>query len=228
MNITPERARELRRRHRHERQAVIFGGLVAAMAVTALGATAVYTGVVDAPFTREFTTIAPETPVPTAVAQPCVPAETLPVPYSEVQVRVLNGTDRAGLAGDTAQELTARGFTVLGTANSPTPLATTATVHVGQAGLAHGYTLAAQIEGAMIELDTREDATVDLVLGDEWTEMIDPGVVPLDAAEPLTPVSGCVPLEEALEAAGPPPAIGGEEDPAPENADETSEQAPDA
>lgn len=215
MNISPERARELRRRHRHERQAVVFGGLVAAMAVLALGATAVYTGVVDAPFTREFTTLAPEDPESsTMAAPPCAPPDTLPIAYTEVQVRVLNGTDRAGLANSTAAELAARGFTVVGTGNSPRPSAATAEVHVGEQGVAAGYTVAAQIDGAIIQLDTRADASVDLIVGDAWTTMVDPGVVPLDAAAPLEPVPGCVPVQEALATAGPPPAIDGDEDPA--------------
>ena len=36
----------------HERQAVVFGLLIAALAVVGLGALAVYTGAIDAPFDR--------------------------------------------------------------------------------------------------------------------------------------------------------------------------------
>lgn len=205
MRTDADRARQLRRRRRHERQAVVFGGLIAAMAVAALGATAVYTGIVDAPFTREFTTLEPETPAAARVAPPCVPDETLPVAYTDITVRVLNGTSRAGLAGETANELTSRGFVVTGTDNTEDPVVGTAVVHVGPAGVAAGYTLAAHIEGARIQLDTREDGSVDLLLGSEWTEMIDPSTVPLTPDAPLTPVPDCVPVDEAVVTAGPPP-----------------------
>jgi hypothetical protein len=45
----PDRARTLRRRHMHERQAVIFGVLLAGLALAGLGAAAVYTGTLAVP-----------------------------------------------------------------------------------------------------------------------------------------------------------------------------------
>ena len=48
-----DRARALRRRHMRERQAVVFGVLLAALAVIGLGAAAVYTGSLSLPFVEE-------------------------------------------------------------------------------------------------------------------------------------------------------------------------------
>ncbi len=64
MSAPPDRDRErvLRRRHRRERQAVVFGLLIAALAVGALGAIAIFTGGIEAPFSRPFTTRAPDDP----------------------------------------------------------------------------------------------------------------------------------------------------------------------
>lgn len=201
---SPERARQLRRRHRRERQAVVFGALVAAMAVAGLGAAAVYTGVVDAPFAREFTTLT--TPAPTAAPPPCPPEGTLPVTYAETQVRVLNGSATAGLAGEVGNELTGRGFQVAETDNFPAGYAGTSLIRFGEPGLRAAYTLASQVDAPVLELDRRADATVDLVLGTAFTALTDPTLVTLVPDEPLAGPPGCVPLEQALQTApeGPP------------------------
>jgi hypothetical protein len=203
MNISPERARELRRRHRHERQAVVFGGRVAAVAVAPLGATAVYTGVVEAPFSREFTTRAVD--APEIVAPPCLPEGTAPVAYGQVEVRVLNGTSAAGLAGEVAADLEARSFAVLGAGNSPTPFTGVAEVLFGEEGVAAAYTVAAQFEGALLLLDTRGGGEVDVVIGNAFTALREPSMVPLEPDEPMASAEGCIPLEEALQSALPPP-----------------------
>jgi LCP family protein required for cell wall assembly len=66
-------------------------------------------------------------------------------PYHAVQVRVLNGTGRSGLAAQTAAELTQLGFDVVGTGDAPYSSATT----VDYAGLAQAdsaYTLGTALE----------------------------------------------------------------------------------
>ncbi|EYR62387.1 hypothetical protein N866_08955 [Actinotalea ferrariae CF5-4] len=203
-----ERARQLRRRHRRERQAVVFGAMTAAMAVAGLAAAAVYTGVVDAPFAREFTTLT--TPAPTVAAPPCPPEGTLPVTYAETQVRVLNGAATAGLAGEIGNELVARGFVVQATDNFPGGYAGTSLVRFGETGLRAAYTLAAQLEAPVLELDRRADATVDLVLGSAFTTLLDPTVITLAPDQPLAGPPGCVPLEQALQTAPEGPPVEGE------------------
>lgn len=205
---SPERARQLRRRHRRERQAVVFGGMVAAMAVAGLGAAAVYTGVVDAPFAREFTTLT--TPAPTIAAPPCPPEGTLPVTYAETQVRVLNGAGTAGLAGQVSSDLVGRGFVVTTTDNFPGGYAGTSLVRFGEQGLRAAYTLAAQLETPVLELDRRADATVDLVLGAAFTTLLDPTLITLAPDQPLAGPPGCVPLDQALQTAPEGPPVEGE------------------
>lgn len=218
---TPDRQQQLRRRHTHERQAVVFGSILAGMALATLGAAAVYTDALDLPLLdREFSTKAAE---PTAAAPPpapCPPADALPVPYAEIQVRVLNGAGTSGLAGSVATELSGRGFGVSGADNYPTTLGSVAQIHFGAAGTAAAYTVAAQLDGEVLVLDQREDAGVDLVLGEAYTTLLDPATIVLDPATPLTGVEGCVPLEEALAEADPAPATGEDaeaDQPAPED-----------
>ncbi|WP_129337665.1 LytR C-terminal domain-containing protein [Cellulomonas endophytica] len=203
----PDRARQLRRRHRHERQAVVFGVLLAVLAVAGLGSAAVYTGALSMSFLdRPFSTPS-AAPTEAAAAVACPPQGALPVPYGQIQVNVYNGTGRAGLAAATAAELAGRGFAVASTGNSDS-YAGTARVTAGASGVAAAYTLAAQVQDAVVVLDARADATVDLALGGAFGALVDPAAITLVADQPLVGPEGCVPLEEVLAGAAPttPPA----------------------
>lgn len=200
-----DQQRALRRRRRRERQAVVFGSLIAGLAVAGLGAAATYTGALDLPFLeREFASPAPEAGTVTA-PPPCLAEGTLPVPYTDVQVTVLNGAGIAGLAGQVQGELSSRGFTVLAAGNFPTSLPGTSQIMFGAQGVAAAYTLAAHVPEPVLVLDLREDATVDLVLGETFGVPVPLDSVPLDPETPIASVEGCVPLEEALTTAVPAP-----------------------
>lgn len=201
-----DRDRMLRRRRKHERQAVIFGSLVAGLALAGLGAAAVYTETISVPFLeREFSTPEPEETGLALPPAPCPPEGTLPVQYNAVQVNVYNGGGRSGLAGDTSEALTARGFAVLTAANYPAELPTSSMITFGEPGLAAAYTLAAHLPQPLLVMDQRTDATVDLVVGTEFSALVEPTSVVIDPAAPLAGVTGCVPLEEARAAAPPGP-----------------------
>lgn len=202
----PDPARALRRRRKHERQAVVFGSLIAALALAGLGATAVYTGAMEMSFLdREFTTPAPD-PDSIVVAPPCLPADTLPVDPATTQIRVLNGTTRAGLAGGMQTELQARGFVVIETGNyQPVGVTGTARIRFGEAGIATAYTLAAHVPTPLLVLDRRADATVDLILGNDFETIVALEEITLVPTEPLPNPIGCVPMAEALQSAGPAP-----------------------
>jgi len=196
--LTPQQQRALRRRHKHERQAVLFGTLIAGLSLAGLGAAAVYTGAMDGEFLdREFTTKTPDIGLAGRPA-PCPPEGAVSVAYASIQIHVLNSTSRAGLAGSTAELLASRGFVQMDTGNFQAPFDGTARIQFGVAGLAGAYTLASTIPDAALMLDTREDASVDLVLGTKWEAMIPREEVTLTLGDPLVGVAGCVPLEEAL------------------------------
>lgn len=203
---SPERQRMLRRRRKHERQAVVFGSLVAGLALAGLGAAAVYTETISVPFLeRDFSSPEPGGTGAALPPPPCPPEGTLPVQYNAVQVNVYNGGGRSGLAGETSESLTTRGFVVLTAANYPAELPTSSMITFGEAGLAAGYTLAAHLPQPLLVMDQRTDATVDLVVGTEFGQLVEPTSVVIDPAAPLVGVPGCVPLEEARAAAPPAP-----------------------
>jgi hypothetical protein len=217
--LTPEQQRANRRRRKHERQAVVFGSLLAALALAGLGATAIYTGAMDASFlAREFTSPPPEDVVAIPLP-PCIPDETLPPAPETISVRVYNATGRVGLAGQAAAELTARGFVVLETANYPVEITTGAWISFGESGIASAYALAAHIESGVpaLVLDTRTDASVDLILGEGWDNLLDVTAVALDPTAPMFPLDGCLPLEEARVLAVPGPTASPEATPGSEN-----------
>lgn len=186
-------ARALRRRHKHERQAVIFGVLIASLAVTGLTAVAVYTGTIDPPFDRGFS--AKEVKEDPVLAQPCLPEGTLPVAYGTIPLNVLNATDQSGLASVTADTLVERGFVVATTGNTKVVVEGTR-ISFGIAGLPAAYTVAAHFEGADLYYDSREDATVDVVLGSSFEAPRGAEAVQLDPAIPMTSREDCVAIDQ--------------------------------
>ncbi len=200
----PVRARTLRRRHMHERQAVVFGVLLAGLAVAGLGAAAVFTGAVDLPFARRDFAVA-ATPTSTADPVPCPPDGALPVPADQITANVYNAAGRSGLARQTADELATRGF-VIAVVDNATVHADATRVAFGVSGVAQAYTVAAHIPGAVLSLDARADATVDVLLGSSFEALTDPAATGLDPAGPLVAPAGCVPLAELTAPAAAPAA----------------------
>lgn len=208
------RKRRLRRRHKRERQAVIFGAVLAGLAAIGLGAAAVWTGSMDAPFDRAFTTIEPS-PTADVNAPPCVPENTLPVPYGDIAVHVYNATTRPGLAGSAADLLGQRGFEIGSTGNFAIKLRGVARIEFGAQGIAEAYTVAAHIPEAELMYDARTDDVVDVALGAGFRELVPLEEVRLVVDEPMTGVTGCVPLTDAVPGAPPaatPPPDGEDED----------------
>jgi hypothetical protein len=212
-----DRGRMLRRRHQRERQAVIFGSLIAGLAVVTLGAAAVYTDSISLPFLdRDFTTPAPDADaLPVA---PCPPPDTKPVAYTETKITVLNGSGQSGLAKKTADALGARGFAVVSTGNSKR-ISENNQIRFGEKGIAAAYTLAGQLAAPVLVLDKRDDASVDLILGPSFPGLLDPTEVTLDPNAPLAGSSECLPLAEvlpdALDYSTPTPSASKEPQPAP-------------
>ncbi len=212
MTTRPDTARTERRRRMHERQAVVFGLLIAALAVLGLGALAIFTGAIDAPFERPLSS--PEvTDDLEDVAFPCLADGTLPVASGDVQVRVYNASGSDEPLGRLNREvLVARGFTVVETGNAPDsdgdgkPDTVTRTqIHFGTAGLAQAYTLAAHYPKPGLVLDAREDATIDLYVGADFEDVVDTELVGLSGEIPMESRAGCVPIEQITPRALPVP-----------------------
>lgn len=185
-----DKIRATRRRRKHERQAVVFGVLIAFLAVAGLGALATYTGAFSLPNQPDFV-VKDDGTVKVAQQPACVPADTMPLPYSKVHVTVLNGSDRGGLAGSVSKLLTDRGFSVDGTGND-TRKPKQPLISFGDDGVAHAYTLLAHYPEAQLVLDSRPGKSVDLTVPESFTALEPEEALSLDAEMPLASVPGCV------------------------------------
>ena len=117
--------------------------------------------------------------------QPVTPVEAL-TPRA-VTVNVYNSTDRVGLAGSVAKALRTQGFKVVDVANDPLgrPISGVGEIRSGSDGAAGATLVAARLAGAKVVLDSRTDATVDLVLGKTFRVLsVPPKVAPTKPGKP--------------------------------------------
>jgi hypothetical protein len=88
-------------------------------------------------------------------------------------LNVYNSTNRHGLAASTATQLKARGFVIGQVTNDPLKanLSVAAQVRGGKADTAELREVAAEVPGAQIQPDGRNDPSIDLVLGTGFTAL---------------------------------------------------------
>ncbi|MGH3712608.1 MAG: LytR C-terminal domain-containing protein [Micromonosporaceae bacterium] len=105
------------------------------------------------------------------------PAATAMPDPKKLTVNVYNDTDEAGLAKRIANTLKTRGF-VIGKVDQdrdPNVVKGTAELRFGPKGLGGAHLLSAHIAGAELLPDTeRQDATVDVVLGQDFKALASP------------------------------------------------------
>ncbi|GAA1167887.1 LytR C-terminal domain-containing protein [Nesterenkonia sandarakina] len=106
--------------------------------------------------------------IPTA--EQCPSSTQQPVVPERVRISVFNTTNAAGLAHEVADELRDRSFRVAEVDNdyfADTGFA--GIIRVGDRGLRQAYTLQQHIPGTMVDVDERDDYSVDLILGSEFS-----------------------------------------------------------
>ncbi len=166
--------RQQRRLRLQQRQTVIFGVLIAAMAFAALFAWLVAIDAVPAPFQRAFT---PTEKKETSTEVACPASDAVTVDLSSISAAVYNSTDRQGLASEVSETLTSGGVTVTDSGNWQELLLGAGQLQTGPAGIDDAYTLLQLFPGMTVMLDDREDAVVDVVLGYDYTSMGDPATL---------------------------------------------------
>ncbi|WP_280667281.1 MULTISPECIES: LytR C-terminal domain-containing protein [unclassified Kitasatospora] len=141
--------------------------------------------------------VAGASPAAAAPSLPVAAASAIPQPQT-VTVNVYNATDKAGLAARTADELKKRGFTVGKVGNAPSALDKkvpgTAELVAGQAGIGAATLLGSQVTGAATMADERTDASVDFVIGDGYSALLDPNAAAAALAAALKPTPSASPL----------------------------------
>ncbi len=186
--------RKVVRRRRRERQVLVFGSLMIGIAAVVFISMGIYKGTISGPFNEGFVT--PSAEFSSDITLACPPTNSLPLTPGEVAVRVLNGTDTPGLAGNTLEDLTGRGFVGLGATNWNRQYDKTARIMYGETGLQKAYTLALQFPAAELVLDTRKNSTVDVVLGKQFKQLVKQIDPQLDPTAPLTANVPCLPVDQ--------------------------------
>lgn len=156
-------------RRRRRRTALVLSALVLLLLAVFAYAGAYYQGWITGPEDTADTTSSP-----TATVDALQPAD--------VTVNVYNASGVPGLAGRTAEAVTARGFTVDAVDNDPenATIEHSADIRFGPTGEAGALLLQEQVPGAELVPDDRESAEVDLVLGDAFEDLSE---VPADDSE---------------------------------------------
>lgn len=108
-------------------------------------------------------------PIPPTPAQPCVDQSLSKgqLKSSQVTVKVFNGGNKRGLAGDVGRELRDRGFNVIRTTNTAEKISKTVIVGADPKNpevlLVKGF-----FKGAVVKGDKRVDHTVDVLVGNKY------------------------------------------------------------
>ena len=108
-------------------------------------------------------------PIPPAPAQPCVDQSLTKgqLKSSQVTVKVFNGGNKRGLAGDVGRALRNRGFNVIRTTNTAEKISKTVIVGADPKNpevlLVKGF-----FKGAVVKGDKRADHTVDVLVGNKY------------------------------------------------------------
>ena len=117
-----------------------------------------------------FRDTTPQTEQATVALPPCPPPEIQP---AQVSINVYNATGRSGLARQVADGLAQRGFLLATIANDPLgkDVPTAAEIRHGPGGVGQAQLVATQVPGAVLIVDQRPDASVDVAVGETFTEL---------------------------------------------------------
>lgn len=135
-------------------------------------------------------------PSNSAAPGPCatstvIPAEVLPK-SSKVRINVFNATKRKGLAAETALALKLAGFKILAVENVPDGrrIDGFAEIRHGPKGIKQAQLLNFYLPDGILVEDTRNDKTVDVVLGKEFSIIASEAEVAASMASPSPFASG--------------------------------------
>jgi len=193
-----DRDRLIRRRREHSRQIILFGLLGTALAAAFTVALLIFGGVIEAPFAREFSSPHGAVDDVTPPCLPVVPGQpdgALPIAYNLVDLRVYNASGIGGVAGAAQTVLGRRGFVIniVGDWSTVQPINQ---LRFGPDGIVAAYTVAAHFPPIQMILDDRTDASVDLVMGENYDEPLPPDEVDLASDRPLLNIRGCEPASQ--------------------------------
>ena len=159
----PEIGFRARRAQRRNRMIQIGAGVLALYCV----------GFLTGFLVKQVTTVpvAGSTPV-SCITLAIIPNDILPKPNA-VTLNILNGSDRVGMATITADIFKSRNFKINKIGNfSDYPVTGTAEIHFGPAGSDAAKLAAAYIENSVLVEDDRTDSSVDVIVGQTFSDVL--------------------------------------------------------
>jgi hypothetical protein len=167
--ITPEEVAD-RLRRRRARWRALRHGVVLLLVITLVGGTGVLAAGAVLGRWALPSFLSPSSGEPTAAATApvveCEPAQVQVASAQGTSVSVLNGTTRPGLAGSVADELEARGFSLVDVGNAPRELEPAVVRYPPDAESA-AYAVWVHLQDAVMSPDASAEV-VTVVLGDTW------------------------------------------------------------
>ncbi|MDU0968407.1 MAG: LytR C-terminal domain-containing protein [Actinomycetaceae bacterium] len=187
---TPMSPRDAYLKRRRQRETLIFTWTGAILVVLLIAGTLIGFGIVPFPFFSDF---ARGEKIAQAGDVPCPTGEAEAIPPTKIEVSVLNGTSRAGLASEVGSALEKDGFKVMSKNNAPDG-DTNGTVQItaGPAGVNSAYTVALAFPDSRITLDSRLDSSVTVTIGGDYDQMVKPDEFRKALDLPLEPRPSCL------------------------------------
>ncbi|VEI13123.1 LytR C-terminal domain-containing protein [Trueperella bialowiezensis] len=183
-------ARAEYRKRTQQRQTVIFGSIIAVMAILLVLGVVVWTGLLPFPFNREFSQ------PPNSDAVVCPAEGAAPQEPASITVTVYNATSQTGLAASVAGSLAATGVVVNDTANwSGTDQSDPVRLYTSADGVSAAYTLRAYFPSATVHIDPNVTSqVVEVVLGAGYSDMV-AAPTPEQFAAAMEPIPDCASLD---------------------------------
>ncbi|MDR0505061.1 MAG: LytR C-terminal domain-containing protein [Bifidobacteriaceae bacterium] len=181
------------------RQIVIFatmGGLLTAGALIGL---ATLTGrmepLIDQPFASNTPVVVDFGPTPCPVGANAV----YPL-LSSTKINALNGSNIRGAARVAGETLESRGFGLGRIADASVSFPGSVLIMTGAKGVNAAYLVLANApDDAILAFDSRQDATVDLIVGEKWDGLRDAEAVTAKAGETIPVAAGCSPVADLID-----------------------------
>lgn len=169
-NSAPMTPRQVYLQNRQRRQNKVFAIVTAGLMIALICALVGMSGLITLPFANEFSQkehyAAPgDIPCPTEGALPTAPAS--------VQVQILNGTTRPGIAGSATKILESLGYQVTPPENAQRDYPGSVEISSGPLGVDAAWTLARIFPKARVTLTEATDARVSVTLGSFYDNPIE-------------------------------------------------------
>lgn len=195
-NLTP---RQMYLRSRQNRQNKVFAIVTMGLAIALATGLVLLSGLVSLPFGNTFTqkvhyAQAGDIPCPTPEARPLDPAM--------IEVQVLNGTTRPGIAGDATKILESLGYHVTPPENANRDYPGTVEISAGPNTVDAAWTVARLFHNPRVTFTEDAGKRVYVTLGSFYDRPIDPDEAKRDSenTDPLEASERCVPINpESLE-----------------------------